>query len=136
MLPPQQLQVGFGGYSYVCLLWLRVFCTAHGSCNLVWGVTVGGAMLPPQQLQVRLGSYITCAFAVTACVPLWLKAGMWPVMAAAAAWQVPALSPQQASNLVWGLAVGGAMLPPQQLQVRPASNVLCVFAVTEGCRHG
>jgi hypothetical protein len=36
---------------------------------------------------------------------------------AAAAWQVPVMSPQQASNLVWGLAVGGAMLPPQQLQV-------------------
>jgi hypothetical protein len=36
---------------------------------------------------------------------------------AAAAWQVPAMSPQEVSNLVWGLAVGGALLPPQQLQV-------------------
>ncbi|KAF6266403.1 hypothetical protein COO60DRAFT_1633005 [Scenedesmus sp. NREL 46B-D3] len=35
---------------------------------------------------------------------------------AAAAWQVPVMTPQQASNLVWGLAVGGAALPPQQLQ--------------------
>ncbi|KAF6242035.1 hypothetical protein COO60DRAFT_1651849 [Scenedesmus sp. NREL 46B-D3] len=35
---------------------------------------------------------------------------------AAAAWQVPVMTPQQSSNLVWGLAVGGAALPPQQLQ--------------------
>ncbi|WIA35653.1 hypothetical protein OEZ86_004065 [Tetradesmus obliquus] len=45
---------------------------------------------------------------------------------AAAAWQVPAMSPQQASNLVWGLAVGGAVLPPQQLQAL-AGQVLLVL---------
>jgi hypothetical protein len=51
---------------------------------------------------------------------------------AAAGCQVSAMSPQQASNLVWGLAVGGAVLPPQQLQVRFTLTCLQLTSFDQG----